>query len=237
MKVLVSDIDGTLIQDKKISEIDLMKIHQFINEGNKFILATGRPYDKVAHLMSLCKASYAICCSGASIYNDKGENIYTKSMSEEDFRAINNFNNGEYFFYASNGKNVISAEKFNHIDQCVFFSITDKQKTLLKVEELKRQIESLSLNVDCVINGIHLDITTKNVTKAEGIKKVIQLENYDPNDIYVVGDNNNDLPMFNDFYQHSYIIKATSLEDLSVAKYQVDNVGDIISNDDFNLYK
>ena len=41
MKIVVSDFDNTFFTDKYLENIDI--INDFVNKGNKFVIATGRP--------------------------------------------------------------------------------------------------------------------------------------------------------------------------------------------------
>ena len=44
MKILVSDLDGTIYRNKMVSAIDLKMINDFASR-NMFVIATGRSYD------------------------------------------------------------------------------------------------------------------------------------------------------------------------------------------------
>ena len=44
MNILISDIDGTLIKNHQVDELDIRRLYDFVEEGNMFVLATGRPY-------------------------------------------------------------------------------------------------------------------------------------------------------------------------------------------------
>ena len=46
MKLLVSDYDGTLKSDVKNLKININAIKKFMDEGNTFCIATGRPLRK-----------------------------------------------------------------------------------------------------------------------------------------------------------------------------------------------
>lgn len=234
MKLLVTDLDGTLIQQHKIEELDLIKIQYFKDLGNSFIFATGRPLATTRHLISLCQPAYAICCGGAVIFKDE-KCLFKESIDNADLEIIKSLCSENYFNFGSNGdfiKNIWEIDS-----DCCFISITAKDETLEPIIEIKEQIEALNLNVNCIINRIHLDITSKNVNKGFAIKKLCNILNIDKDQVYVVGDNNNDIPMCKEFYDNSYAISSGTNELKKVAKYVVDNVGDIITEEDFNIYK
>ena len=51
MKILFTDLDGTLLtEDKRISETDMRSIRAMIDAGHKFVMTTGRPLTSVKQL-------------------------------------------------------------------------------------------------------------------------------------------------------------------------------------------
>ena len=48
MKILFTDLDGTLLtDDKRISDADMRSIRAMIDAGHKFVMTTGRPLTSV----------------------------------------------------------------------------------------------------------------------------------------------------------------------------------------------
>ena len=47
MKILASDLDGTLIIDNKISKENIEAIHRLKESGGKFVVSTGRTLNGV----------------------------------------------------------------------------------------------------------------------------------------------------------------------------------------------
>ena len=51
MKLLFTDLDGTLLTDNKdISDVDMAAIHAMIAAGHKFVMTTGRPLTSVKRI-------------------------------------------------------------------------------------------------------------------------------------------------------------------------------------------
>ena len=51
MKILFTDLDGTLLtDDKRISDADMRSIRALIDAGHKFVMTTGRPLTSVKKL-------------------------------------------------------------------------------------------------------------------------------------------------------------------------------------------
>lgn len=74
-----------------------------------------------------------------------------------------------------------------------------------------------------------LDIVLKNISKAKAILKLCEELMITPDQVAVIGDNFNDLPMFKVF-EHSYVIKGSSPTLRKFAKYEVDEVHEAIKH-------
>ena len=77
MKILFTDLDGTLLDDNKdISAEDMSAIRKMIDAGHKFVMTTGRPLTSVKKLASrygfLEAGFYLVSFNGGLVY-DCGE--------------------------------------------------------------------------------------------------------------------------------------------------------------------
>ena len=94
MKILFTDLDGTLLDDNKdISAEDMSAIRRMIAAGHKFVMTTGRPLTSVKRLASrygfLEAGFYLVSFNGGLIY-DCGEQkaILTRYIPVEEVKAI-----------------------------------------------------------------------------------------------------------------------------------------------------
>ena len=71
MKLLVSDLDGTLLgKDKEVNPAIVAAIHRWQEAGNAFAIATGRLYSSTLYYADRFHAlEYVIGCSGATIHH------------------------------------------------------------------------------------------------------------------------------------------------------------------------
>ena len=80
IKLIASDMDGTLLNDRKELPGDFFSVlGQLEEHGIKFTVASGRSYDAVAHLFPeeyRAKLDF-ICDNGANIYHDGKQAKYT----------------------------------------------------------------------------------------------------------------------------------------------------------------
>lgn len=239
MNILISDIDGTLIKNHQVNELDIRRLYDFVEEDNMFVLATGRPYCATKHLQKMFRAKYMICCNGAIIIDDNQQTIYQKTMDHDSVSAVISYYEPNMYMFISDGKSLtpITDNHQEFDDKIVFISITLKENNFAFLEQLANQLCRENPNISCVLNGNHLDIGALGVSKANGIKWLVENKNLNSDDISVVGDNFNDISMFEEFYNHSYAVATGLPLALSKAKYQVNDIGEIISENDYNVYK
>ncbi len=94
MKILFTDLDGTLLDDNKdISAEDMSAVRKMIAAGHKFVMTTGRPLTSVKKLASrygfLEAGFYLVSFNGGLIY-DCGERqaILTRYIPVDEVKAI-----------------------------------------------------------------------------------------------------------------------------------------------------
>ena len=94
MKILFTDLDGTLLDDNKdISQRDFDSINGMIAQGHKFVVTTGRPLvsaKRIAEKYGFVKPGfYLVSFNGGLIYDcGTGESILTRRISVDDVKSI-----------------------------------------------------------------------------------------------------------------------------------------------------
>ena len=94
MKLLFTDLDGTLLDDvKNISESDMASIHAMIAAGHKFVMTTGRPLTsvkRIAEKYGFLKPGYfLVSFNGGLIYDcGSGDSILTRRISVDQVKYI-----------------------------------------------------------------------------------------------------------------------------------------------------
>lgn len=201
MKILVTDFDKTFFTDSYEKNIDL--VNQFVENGNMFIIATGRPiYLLEADINKYhIDYNYLICNDGAVIFDKAKRKIYEDNMDKE--IAINIFNelqgdlNLEKVF-------IDNTTSFSTDTNDIFNGIValpiDRQKALNSIEYLCNKYP----NIQGYLSHKWVNILTKNASKGNAIKWLASKNSWNVSEIITVGDNKNDLSMSGDF--NSYAI-------------------------------
>ena len=86
MKILVSDLDGTIYRNKTVSAIDLKMINDFASR-NMFVIATGRNENTFSFFSEHYDLAYqyVILCNGALIQDKNQQTIIKHSFNKEGF--------------------------------------------------------------------------------------------------------------------------------------------------------
>lgn len=112
-KILVTDLDGTLLYPKKrlglISKENLSFLRKWVDAGNKLVLASGRNYKDAEKFQKKIQRDFTfIGCNSAVIY-ENGKIVYENLLNGEEI--LNLMNRIESRFDPSNY--VVMTEKYN----------------------------------------------------------------------------------------------------------------------------
>lgn len=227
MKILASDLDGTLIREEKISNEDLDALKRLKENGHKVIVSTGRTFSGVESLFRdfPFEYDYLVLCNGGLVLNKENEIIHRKSINYDIKDNILNdfYNDGTLLMYYDNGDKTYLinnpsvkvsgfaqdfAESFSNraeIDEALslkgtyqMMSIFDASGSIEKCEAIKKQIvDKYGEYVEAYRNQCFIDIVPKGCSKGNGIMMILEDEKLSTDDVYTVGDSFNDVSMFN----------------------------------------
>ena len=216
MKVLASDLDGTLVHQNVLGDENKNALKKFTSSGGFFIISTGRPYDSVDKLVKNhdLKVDYFVLLNGALITDKNGVSLFQESISYNnvekilemvnDYDTITSLQTG-YKSYLLKGVPLFENdfEKINSLDE-----ISHKNISLISlifkdydIDELDKICDSINKkfgeDIVCYRNTFCIDVVPKGCSKGEGVKFVCERENIDYSDLYTIGDSFNDISMFN----------------------------------------
>lgn len=251
MKILVSDLDGTIIKGKEISDFDRRQIYKFKNvKENKFVIATGRNYiafKRGIEQYNLDFFDYAVISNGAVIIDKSTNVIYEKTMEEKSVYEILNF--------AAKNINTIEAiyvstleieKRLDSKEEIISYINEDLQSIKDKIidltielptsdieiaKTLAKEIESLphSKNTSVSRNSRFIDIVHAGISKRSSADKIIQKYGYKQDDIITIGDGQNDINMLS-MTNNSFTFEECEQIVKDSAKYIVPNIGTCIES-------
>ncbi|AVN64736.1 MULTISPECIES: Cof-type HAD-IIB family hydrolase [Mesoplasma] len=198
---------------------------------------------------------YYLTNAGAAIYDNQGKEIFSQYLDEnlsieiiefvknnrsEIFSLVYSFKGEEDFFYHDFWKEGMEItfmgmkpqnRSFDYIDgkQIICFKMSCTPSVWTK---LMQTLENKNLKFSYVSNNLKEitfnEIHHANVSKGNAIKEMAKVFNICNDDIIVAGDDNNDLSMFKEFYDNSYIVRQEHNENIrDKAKFIIDSLSDI----------
>ena len=196
MKILASDFDETIYfeDDSATTNKNINMIKNFTSHGNIFCIITGRNYTSLKQLLNKYNItySYLICEDGAKIFNNMDYCIDTTYLNKKEIEKVREIlDELECDYYLDDGYN-----KTEYLEDVVKIVVNCKDE-----EEKERIVEYIKDKIDIHIyaSRTHVNIINKSVNKSNALKKLINIENLNYDNIYVIGDNDNDYEMLKTF--------------------------------------
>lgn len=222
MKILISDIDGTLIRDNQsLSEKNWQSMREFQKQGHKIALCTGRNHFEIQWVLDVIDIpyDYLILNNGAQILDKEHHVLYEKLMDEKtgkdvldylsQFKEIMIFySDGEVSYGCVDGHCI---ERITESGKKVDASFSDLyQKAtgfeIISFQQENHQMDTVKTCYDYIekhwnqtlsiyYNLQCVDIVAKGCSKGQGLQWLCQHLGIQHEDIYAVGDSYNDLSM------------------------------------------
>lgn len=197
MKLLVSDYDGTIfdIENIKDTRRNIDAIKRFKDNGNLFAIATARTFASIKSQTDKFKIpyDYLICSDGGCVFDKDDNLIYSNSIDKQLLMRI-------YFYLES----LPFIKKFEFLDSFgkKTNSFCDVQqiyvevyiKNTLEILKIKRKLAPL-----ISIGILSICYFYKSTFKTDGIKIISERENMEKENIYTIGNGNNDICMLSEY--------------------------------------
>ena len=216
LKLIFSDLDDTLLNNKKAVSDETMS---FIKElkGIRFIVNSGRlPYN-MESIKQYIDISNMVCGNGAYIILD-GKLIYSCYLDKKDTYDLLSYGYSRGYLprlyldsglYITNNSNMPTSVKINVVTKDELYELLEKEKVYKiafsdynkdHLEDVRQFISNMNNMVCEYSNYLFLECHHKNTSKGNAIEIVSKLLNVKPDEILAIGDNENDLSMFNRGY-------------------------------------
>lgn len=215
MNLLVSDYDQTLAMDDITIKLNIRKINEFRQNGNLFMLSTGRDYQSIKNEIKKYNINYDYlsCSDGTSLYDING-NIFLAKLDYEDLKKT------EYLKLKY--KTIISFVDINSDESKLPEEriIEIKSPSYKKIiAEILQYFDKYLINSDykCYYNCIL--IKPKGVNKSTTIEYLEKKLDLSKKNIFTIGDHDNDSEMIRDYNGFSMLWGTKKAKEYSLKKY------------------
>lgn len=197
MKLLVSDYDGTIfdIENIKDTRKNIDAIRKFRDNGNLFTIATARTFQSIKNQTNKFKIpyDYLICSDGACVFDKNDKLIYSNSIDKELLIHIHLYLKDLPFIKKFEFLDSFGNESENYDDiQQIYVEVYIKNT--LDILKIKRKLAPL-----ISIGILSICYFYKFSKKTDGIKIIRKIENLGNDDIYTIGNGNNDICMLKEY--------------------------------------
>lgn len=212
-KLICTDLDGTLLKDdESISEENRLALKAMLDRGYPVYLVTGRPeFFAKATAKSIDTRIKVISYNGA-VYDLKNEKIikaFSQEAIQEILKQIESFNFKAYFksqdtVFTNDSNNFFD---YSHLGVETVFSLDEiTNQTIVKVIVLegdgrRSEFEDLTHILEKSFNisrydGKGFEMSVAHASKGKALKEIMAHYDIDKENVYVFGDDMNDLSMF-----------------------------------------
>ena len=245
--ILISDYDGTIKQNNLVTKTFIDCVDKFRSERNIFGISSGRSITSLLNDVNNygIKYDFLIGCNGTIGINNEGVILFEDYINFEDVMKLIDILQEEQIeaMFVSDGFDSVPYFSHNLLDDSFLKNLCNDDNNITKIMKFKKistviikfdvnsnhelignTVANISNNIEYYANMNYIDIVPKGNSKASGIEKV--MNNYQNENIFVIGDDYNDLSMINKF--NGFAITNSPKEVLDAASKLFDNVEDCL---------
>lgn len=205
MKAFATDLDGTLVFDRKVKDIDKEAIHMF-QKDNLFGVCTGRPVCSLFDIEDIPFDFYIVSSGALLLDRNKKmieEHIIDKNLAKDIFNYYMNKatiivqTNDLHHFYATgvyNNPLLTLIDSFEDIGDLKVYSISLVFDTNKEAVSYVLDVNERYPLLSGYQNNNSIDIVVKGVSKGTGVKAI--KKHFNADEMFGIGDSYNDLPLF-----------------------------------------
>jgi Cof subfamily protein (haloacid dehalogenase superfamily) len=252
IRLFATDLDGTLFNGG-ISKEDLQALERLHQAGIYVCYISGRNKLEMDMVVERVPGfSYRICQNGALVFDGRElifEGYFAADLAKEIFRIGNE--SGLYCFMGTAQEMYTTADSFHYPEHMLpsgqvydvnleqrigedvlpsKFCFLGEQADLLQLQKKMRR--GFPEEIDTYISGHHyLDVMPAGVDKGKGLLFLTNHLGFQPSEVAVIGDSENDIPMFElvyGFSQHSYVMRTAHAHVQAAANHVVSSVSEAV---------
>lgn len=216
LKLIFSDLDDTLLDSKKTVSDETINFIKDLKDA-RFIVNSGRlPYN-MELINQYIDLSNMVCGNGAYIILD-GKLIYSCCLDKKDAYDLLGYGYSRGYLprlyldsglYITDKSNMPTSVKINTVTKDELYELLEKEKVYKiafsdynknHLEDVRQFISNMNNMVCEYSNYWFLECHHKDTSKGNAIDIVSKLLNIKPEEVLAIGDNENDLSMFNRGY-------------------------------------
>lgn len=258
MKLLVADLDGTLYpkkdKDGALLAKNIAALNKWYKQGNRVVIATSRGIGHLDELKRKLTIPFTFIGANGAIIADEAGNVIEKTFKASTYNEIvkeaRNFklnlsvttiHDGNWYWSTKEAYPIKGATRKRSVWQYIIqkeeldpaLPLT-QIKILIPKEELARYKDHLKSKYPdlSIVSGDNdaIDIQAQDATKGAAVKVIIQEFRLNVDDVFVVGDSENDVAMF-ELVPNSYCMKDGDTIARCSAHHLIDNVSDLIDSE------
>ena len=199
-KIIFSDYDGTLDTSEKDIEKNINAIQKFRDNGNLFVIATGRSYLDLKRKLDLYPIpfDYLIVNHGGVIL-DKNEKVIDaclifKNVGIEILDFVKSIKDIERIILFDTMKKDIDEVTDELTKIMLEMKDAESAKIVSEIinEKWKHTVKSYAISTK---KYYLVEVISVKTDKGKAIEKILEIENIADNDVYPIGDGANDVEM------------------------------------------
>ncbi len=227
-KILVSDYDQTFYLNDEDIEKNKKAVNKFRENGNIFVIATGRSYFDFHNKVNLYnfEYDYVIINHGATIL-DKNNNIFANFfIKNEVIESIKEDLQLEKSIKGFCCSKLESRVDFTHSDLTKINVRYNSKDEAMSINEIINNKYSNYINSYYVTEN-SLEIISNETNKSNAINLLLNKLNISNGNIYTIGDGYSDIEMIKDFNGYAMTNSVDELK--KVAKKEYESVSELIN--------
>ncbi|HEA21635.1 hypothetical protein LCGC14_1656020 [marine sediment metagenome] len=250
IKMIVTDMDGTLLNSNHEVSERFFKIFEKLKERNiLFVAASGRQYQSIVDKLDPIKDDIMVIAENGGVAIEKGKELISSPLASKDknrvLDVVLKIDNVHPVLCGKNSAYILgNSKEFEEKLQEYYsnYTILDDLKAfdeeILKIaiyhfesseKHIYPEVKHLEDNLQVKISGQNwVDVSSPNANKGFALQKVQQLYGITPQETMVFGDYNNDLEMLA-MSEFSFAMENAHQNVKKAAKFSTS------SNDDFGV--
>ncbi|MGM0124730.1 hypothetical protein IGI37_002124 [Enterococcus sp. AZ194] len=262
MRLVALDIDGTILNSKgELTPNVTKEIQRCMDDPElQVVFCSGRNLAGIKRLFKTLQTSGEqahVLYNGACIQKETGEKLYEKTISGHQFIEVQQYCEQEHLtLVAVKEDSVISITNKLNSSAIKFCYLTESDIWFRRIEECRcdQYLKLMICEKEQIINNIKgninqqfsnqfyciqgheefIELAPSGVNKGKTLAKLVEYYNIDKEDVYVVGDNENDLSMFelfsNSIAMGNAVVELKQKAKRVCASNDEDGVVDVLKN-------